>query len=62
MDSLELKIRRIQAGLQQYEVAARVGIPATKLCEIETGRRQPTPEFLDHIMAVIEEAHRAKAQ
>jgi len=53
MKGLELKILRIQAGLRQYQVAAQADIPATKLCEIEGDRRQPSPELLQRILEVI---------
>ncbi len=42
---LELKIARLRAGLKQYELAARVGIPPTQLCEIEMGRRELPPDY-----------------
>ena len=61
MNGIEIKIARIRAGLRQYEVAARVGMPPSRLCEIECGRRQPTHELISLIMAVIEEAQRAKS-
>jgi len=50
---LELKIARLRAGLKQYELAAKVGIAPTQLCEIETGRRELPPELLDRILGVI---------
>jgi len=50
---LELKIARLRAGLKQYELAAKVGIAPTQLCEIETGRRELGPELLERILRVI---------
>lgn len=50
---LDLKIARIKAGLKQYKVAARVGIGPTQLCEIEMGRREPSPQLLERILKVI---------
>lgn len=50
-----LKLFRIWTGLRQYELAARVGIPATKLCEIEAGRREASTDLVARILAVIEE-------
>lgn len=50
---LELKIARLRAGLKQYELAAKVGIAATQLCEIEAGRRELSPELLERILGVI---------
>jgi transcriptional regulator with XRE-family HTH domain len=60
MNGIEIKVARIRAGLHQYEVAARVGICPSKLSEIESRRRQPNPELLNHILAVIREADDAK--
>ena len=60
MKGLRLKILRIEAGLRQYEVAAKVGIPATKLCEIEAGRRQPSNDLLERILRVIKGNHNGK--
>ena len=50
---LELKIARLRAGLKQYELAAKVGIAPTQLCEIETGRREVPAELLERILTVI---------
>lgn len=50
---LELKIARLRSGLKQYELAAKVGIAPTQLCEIETGRRELPPKLLDRISRVI---------
>lgn len=50
---LELKIARLRAGLKQYELAAKVGIASTQLCEIEAGRREVSPELLVRILGVI---------
>ena len=53
MNGLQLKIMRIEAGLRQYEVAAKVGITPPKLCEIEAGRRKPSDELLKRILQAI---------
>jgi transcriptional regulator with XRE-family HTH domain len=47
---IELKIRRLRIGLKQYELAAKIGIAQTQLSEIETGRRQPSPELRQRIL------------
>ena len=39
MDGLELKIRRIRAGLTQYALAQDAGIHPSRLSEMETGKR-----------------------
>lgn len=54
MRGLELKLRRIKVGLKQYEVAARVGISANRLCEIELGRRTGAPDLLARICKALE--------
>lgn len=54
MTGMELKLKRIKAGLKQYELAAKVGISVTKLCEIEMGRRKVNPELTQLILETIE--------
>lgn len=56
----QLKLFRICVGLRQYEVASRIGIPATKLCEIEAGRREAPPDLVAQILETIKEARSAK--
>lgn len=56
-EGMEIKIARIRAGLRQYEMAARVGILANRLSEIEAGRRRPSPELLERILQVIRGNH-----
>lgn len=53
VNGLSLKIMRLKSGLSQYEVAGQVGIPANRLSEIESGRREPPPELLERIFKVI---------
>jgi len=53
ISALDLKLARIKSGLKQYELAARVGIGPTQLSEIENGRREPSPQLLEHILKVI---------
>ncbi len=52
-NGLQLKIARLRAGLKQYELVAKIGISATQLCEIETGRREVSPDLLERILQVI---------
>ncbi|MCK4789106.1 MAG: helix-turn-helix transcriptional regulator [Desulfobacteraceae bacterium] len=59
---LDLKIARIKVGLKQYELAARVGIGPTKLCEIEAGRREVSPELLKRILGAIKSNKQAEEQ
>ena len=52
-EGVEIEVARIRAGLRQYEVATSVGILASRLSEIEAGRRRPSPELLERILQVI---------
>lgn len=61
-DGLEIKVKRIRAGLYQYQLAARLGINQTRLSEIECGRVRPSPELLEQILDAIRKARDAKAQ
>ena len=47
MDGLELKIRRIRAGLTQYDLAQEAGIHPSRLSEMETGKRPITDAVTD---------------
>ena len=62
MQGLELKIARIRAGLYQYQVAARVGIPQTTLCKIERGAEIATPDLTERILQAIEELETEQAR
>jgi len=59
---LELKIARLRAGLKQYQLASEVGIASTQLSEIETGRREVSPEVLERILGVIKSNKEAEEQ
>jgi len=61
LDGLELKITRIRAGLRQYELAAKIGIPPNRLCEMELGRRPIAPELAEKIARLLNEAERVRA-
>ena len=52
-EGVEIKVARIRAGLLQYEVAASIGVPPSRLSEIEAGRRRPSPELLKRILQAI---------
>jgi len=54
LEGMEIKIARIRAGLRQYEVAMNVRISPSRLCEIEAGRRQPSPELRERILQAIQ--------
>jgi transcriptional regulator with XRE-family HTH domain len=59
MEAIELKIKRLRSGLKQYELAAKLGISPTKLCEIELGRKKPSPELLPRILEIIGDSNDA---
>jgi len=42
MNGLELKIKRIKAGLTQWDFAKNLGIHPARISEMETGRREIT--------------------
>ena len=50
---LNIKIKRLHAGLKQYELAAKLGIAPTQLCEIETGRKKPSKELLQKLQTIL---------
>lgn len=47
VNGVDIKIARLKAGLLQYVLAAKLGIPPSRLSEIESGRRHPTPEIME---------------
>lgn len=55
MNGEDLKLARILKHISQYEVAAKLGIPAPKLSEIEHGKCQLSPEMRERILKAIEE-------
>jgi transcriptional regulator with XRE-family HTH domain len=50
---IDLKIARLKAGLRQYELAAQLGIPQSRLSEIESGRRYATPEIIQELFKIL---------
>lgn len=59
MDGLELKIRRIRAGLTQYDLAREAGIHPSRLSEMETGKRRITDAVTDAIDKELAEVPQA---
>ena len=53
MTGLDLKVARLRAGLRQYEVAARLGVSASYLSMVETGREPLRKRLREEVMAVI---------
>jgi transcriptional regulator with XRE-family HTH domain len=54
IDGMELKLRRIRAGLRQYRVAQELGIPPSILCDYENGRKPIPPRRGQRILAAID--------
>ena len=58
---LELKIIRLRVGIRQYDLAARLGILPNRLSEIESGRREPSPELLTQLLQILNQAKKVEA-
>lgn len=56
MDGIELKIKRIRAGVRAYELAHQLGMSESALSRIETGRKQPSPEITKRISEALDTA------
>ena len=54
-DGLEIKIARLKAGVKQYDLAARLGIRAPALSEMESDRRPLSPEMAARIREALDE-------
>lgn len=52
---IELKIKRIRAGILQKQLAKVLGIGRSHLSEYENGRKRPRPETLARILKAIDE-------
>jgi len=61
MDRFELIMLRLRSGLKQWELAQRLGISQTTLCDLERGRRPITTELKQRIRKALNEARAAKA-
>ena len=61
MDGLELKIRRIRAGLTQYALAQEAGIHPSRLSEMETGKRPIADAVTDALNKELAEDPQAVA-
>ena len=56
MEPLELKIKRIQAGMTQFDLGWMTGIHPSRLSEMETGKRpiaEAVIEVLDRELADV---------
>ncbi|MFI6979349.1 helix-turn-helix domain-containing protein [Embleya sp. NPDC050154] len=53
-DPAAVRQARENAGKQQQELAAEIGISAPLMCEIETGRRSATPPTLAALATALD--------
>ena len=53
MTGIELKLERVRLGLRQWRVAAALGVPATVVWQIESGRRPLSDREADRILSVL---------
>ena len=53
MDGIDLVTLRLRAGLRQYQLAARLGVTQTMVCDLERGRRTITPEIEQQIRTLL---------
>lgn len=51
MDGLDLKLRRVRAGLTQYDLGRRSGVHPTRISEMERGQRA----IAESVVAALEE-------
>jgi transcriptional regulator with XRE-family HTH domain len=56
VDGIELKIKRIRAGVRAYELAHRLGMSESALSRIETGRKQPSAALAKRINEALSTA------
>ena len=54
MKRLNLKIRRIQKGLSQKELAKKVGLTNQSISDFETGRLNPSYEVMQRISTELD--------
>ena len=53
MTGIDIKIARIRSGLKQYELAAKIGVPQSTLCEIEGEKKPLEPQLLGKILKIL---------
>jgi transcriptional regulator with XRE-family HTH domain len=50
---LALKVARARAGLTQFDLALRAGLPESRVAKFETGRQRPTAEELSRLAGAL---------
>jgi putative transcriptional regulator len=53
MSVSKIKIRRIEKGIKQWELASKIKVSESLLSKIETGRRQPSPRIVRKIALAL---------
>jgi|GEM_PF-2246815 len=53
--ALRLKLKRIKAGLRQFDVSRKTGIPEWRLTKLETARALPKGQEIEKLRAVLGE-------
>jgi len=48
-----LKIKRLQEGVKQWDLAQKTGIPNYRLSNLENGRAEPKPEELSILATAL---------
>lgn len=51
-----LRLARARRGLRQADLARELGVGRAMVSHVELGRRSPSPELLDRIVAFLEES------
>jgi ribosome-binding protein aMBF1 (putative translation factor) len=52
-DGFDVLVARRKAGLKQYQLAARLGVSHTVVCDIERGRRSVSPEMAERLREAL---------
>jgi len=55
MRGIDLKLRRIERGIKQWELASRIGVSPQRVSLVENGRKPVTTEFARRYMEALEE-------
>lgn len=61
MSALELKFKRLRSGIKQFQLAQEIGISASRLSQIESGRRAPSTEEVKAIRRALSRRNVKKA-
>ena len=62
MDGLDLKLKRVQAGLTQYELGQRSGVHPARISEMERGQRPIIDAVVDALSHDVGGAGRERSE